>query len=548
MRNETNDSNVRISNILMVQQPAIAAAPGRRPWDTQIDDHARNQFGQILHDRICPSAAELASIAGDILRPQALVEDVYQIDNGWGTGRYSVIIEFTERMRGSGTTERVLLTGYTDHDECVSRGGVIDPDTRIYLTGVERVTCQQSGKGIIMDIDGSQIIASPRGSRPSDSKSILHVTRPMDVIGQTTARGLAVGRARSKMSRNASGHGNVVTLPATSMLSLNQASRFDNVNGSTFLADVTKALHSGWMSTASGDLYEPDQEAVEETVASVALGRLREAITNIPMYEVLERETSLNSTGYVAWSDLEAIDGTVTDRTTVQKYDYSGHELDLFSRDPNAATNDNLAAYIIAINSPVQMARNAIIGLRMHATNLTHNGGWRCVVAECIPYSEAFYHIGLEDRVAAIFETQILPMIDTMYPHGVNILIDASSELGMSVTIDNGDPISFPLYCSTLYSPVVTSDDKRAGILGTDIRRTIDSVLSHRVHSASGSVARRGEAAEKEPVTERARPVDSEFTRRVSRDRDSTSARDSFSRRSRENSATDNNRKPRGLI
>lgn len=120
-----------------------------RPYQTQMDGRTLGHIQELTHGLRTITAAGIAGIAGQIIRPSGAPEGAIQIPNGWDTKRlrFMMVVEVAQQF---GSSIQEIITGYTDFPG-YTQSGALSPDMRLIINNLltMRTVTQQTAHGMV---------------------------------------------------------------------------------------------------------------------------------------------------------------------------------------------------------------------------------------------------------------------------------------------------------------------------------------------------------------------------------------------------------------
>ncbi len=436
----------------------------------------------------------VAEVASRIISPIGDHFDV-KIDGGWRNERFkvSMLVELDTQRYSS---EYAYIVGYTDggiRDRTTRRSHstdvILDPDTRIYINNVTRVSFRRQSHGssevYLPSLIGSNqllrrdaIADSRHGNRPA-------LTRPTDLFRLKDSE--VNGSVALDALRNHSG------------------ARVDNLVGrfvsNVTFSDINNALSSAHLYKSLKAVISSDSDPSNRSLNGVdlsdrltgAVDRLDEArLEEDPFFNHMRNDSDIIRSGYVTYSELlDASPDWLDDDTII----IQAHPDDVSRfRDTqrwSGSAPSQIAAQIIANGLPSIMMNAMYSYVDSLIINTSARLGESRV--ECLmpgpfvkgldPMSTIDYFEEAVDKILVKDATN-----NGLFDIFARINADMDGEIKIDISIDHGEMETFiyPTWASGLLSPVMASDSRVLERLSNSI-----TDLANEVASAKNQEARR---------------------------------------------------------
>jgi hypothetical protein len=479
MFNPQFPSKLAVKRLMMLQTGTYNDMM-RRPYHLTADASIVNR----LHDDTLGGTQidhnHVAGVAGMLLRPTAQATQFAHIDNGWGTQRFQFFMSVIVN-NGLTRSEEYILSGYTDYCDW-STGGDLPPEMKFYVDNVITVRIAQTPMGSqAMPVNVSQVLRGnwTQGGQSWGGQPTLndYSMRPSDVASLHSATAL--------VQMGAPNGSDIRHTPST-FYDGTKLSSIDNNMPSRYLS---KALIA-----ESAKMVSDPYDILGETFPSTnpGAGVIRDANWSAnPLLNILAQNTMVAgvNAGFFTWNELKQLDPNVVSsdityviplsKTTVQRVHHQG-QTELW----NSATNETVAASILAQTIPALMGRLLLTRVAFSVTNCTIDGQpamqWMPGVG-----GQGFYETMNMAPALTAFQYQFIHEIFNSITQGglysVSMSIDArlTGDLWVSIAMNGQSPVDYvaPLYAGQLFSPVMTSDYNHLQGISHDLMSIASQVM-----------------------------------------------------------------------
>lgn len=455
---------------LMMMQTGTYNDMMRRPYHLTGDTSLMNR----LHDDTLGGTqidrSHVAAVAGAMLRPAAQTNQHAAIDNGWGTSRFlffmSVIVN-----NGLTQSEEYILSGYTDACDW-SSGGDLPPEMKFYVDNVITVRLAQTSLGAqAMPVNVSQVLRG-NWNQPNQTWNapVPSIGQPASLPNDFSMRPSDVAslHATSELVHMGSqGMADIRHTPST-FYDGNKLSSIDNNMPSAYLS---KAL----IAETARSVSDPYEMLAGEGFSSSnpGLGVVRDANWSAnPLLNILSKNTMLTQVGagFFSWRELKMLDPNVVSDSITMVIPLSQNNIQRVHRQGQtefwtSATNETVAATILAQSVPALMGRLLLTRVAFSVTNCTLDGQ---PAFQWVPGvgGQGFYETMNMAPALNVFQMQFIHEIFSAITqnglYAVNLTVDArlTGDLWVSIAMNGQHPVDYvaPLYAGQLFSPVMTSD------------------------------------------------------------------------------------------
>lgn len=436
-----------------------------RPYTTSVTPREISILQEATDNGANLNPANLAGVAGSIIRPCTEGVGVASIENGWDTKRLRFFME-VQIPSIAGAVVVQYLTGYTDHVG-VSYNGTIDPNMRMYFNNsifARKMLVQtpfgQQGQTTVSD--ASQILHGNYTPSFRNLNSNAFTMRPEDVF--------------TTISASQMGNVDIVdTRPSFATSSLKK-SRRSNSSPTTYLSRVMTAHRDTFNDGEVDDEYQ--------TAMSRAVGRVRESLVSQDnTLSIFQRETSLSEGSSITYGELCHLCPQLDSLTRVALA--TGVIADTMhtrgqSEYWTSTTNEAIFCTILTHSVPAVMMDLMINKVAFVATNQTLDGSFQIQFGEVLSFAEN------QDMTPYIQQFQRRLISEIFQDLTRNNLIDIQltahfdvlGETVMDISLGGGPTVRFvsPSFCDGLTSPVLTNDAQFLKAMSSDIDSLADNM------------------------------------------------------------------------
>lgn len=458
-----------------------------RPYEAMASGNAMQGMGALVNSNLAITPATVAQYAGQLMLPSGVAENVVDIPNGWTTKRIRFVMEF--QIQSGIDVLFQVVTGYTDYND-PSYSGILDPRMRFHFNNVvllrqtQRVNNfgqMEYGKAIC---NASQLLSVHDGQarfnvyespQLKQSMTPASVFAAVELMANPVANGGAVYDTRTPV-----GSGPGVT-----------ASNRRNNHSATYLTDTLTSIQNVVthnLTQSTGSLHIPESTLYSQARSAAQMKELNPLLDSF--MSLIMARTDFQHTGSVAWGDLQKLfptldgicqgikqGGIMEIRSTIPEFgmgdisDWKGSNL------------ENQMATVLINTIPSLMTDCLLSDVAFVSHNQTHNGQ----TVSGVNHSRTL----LGDNVDCTYlvnafiqrlETEIIPIISVGGKRDYNVAMscEISGETQLTLSIAGMKVVSYmaPSYCDNLYTPVMTYNQNRLGMLATDIKKVTDHFTS----------------------------------------------------------------------
>lgn len=440
-----------------------------RPYSTEGD-------GTIVRDldeatmggrHIAPSV--ISGLATRILRPTADVDRRHgriEIPNGWSVRRFMFIME-VEVSRGSNSISVEIITGYTEHNEVITRSQNISEDTILRFNGMYTVNTMQ-----VFGRYGAQEQTSIREpiqlvSRRRKPSYGIGGGGDNDTVRMCPEDLFTIKTQVPEFDELAHVEGYTDTR-GTIMRPL-AASRRENNLSANYLTRALEAARDSHEQDFLGDEDESDRMVR-------ARGKVREPLLqNRRSFARLAEETSIMDSGYMTYGELLAMDPDLDRIVEISFNDDRKSFIDHRNNSENwdERTTEAICATIVAHSIPNLLMECMYAHARIESTNMTFSGRFESVAVKLHPYMEGVDLDENYNHLMSKINTELLPGLILNDSQLVDVTIECAiyGDTVVEISIDGGrkERFVFPTFCDALAAPTVADSRDRLHVLANDI-------------------------------------------------------------------------------
>lgn len=466
--------------------------------------HQQTQGGKVV------TPTSIATVAGQLVEPQAMSNQVIGIANGWSHERVRFLLE-ARYVSPMGHVKTFLVQGYSDHPG-FTQSGYIDPQMLLYMNNVT-VLQEQSyidpTTGIPMRrmIDNSQVLyRAPTYSyqgfqQPMQGQNQMQTLLPSEVVQH-----IGVLDMQSKV-------GNVMDFRGSFNESPMVKSNRQNALASRYLSSTVNALSGAFKEAAPGSAGLLD---VTNTAAQLVP---ENPIAMDNFINTIEERTPFKQQGFIAWGDLVAVFPSIDSVTTIIDRSFQNA---LMHQNNNAqvgaltsmavdasmmdirnleswtdASRETVVATTLSHAIPAVMMENFLATLEFNVTNQTMNGQPQFTILQdqqtgrpkfdtfidgmdMTPYLQKFH---------TTLVAEIMANISYGNQHSYNLImrVNILGDTYINISLNGGIPREYlmPSFCDALVAPVVTFNPHDKDRLATGVQQIVGSVTSMPVQPQS---------------------------------------------------------------
>lgn len=493
-----------VKRVIMIKtghyQPQVA-----RPYNANVL-HSNNLsvFEQATQGGTRVTPTSIAAVAGQMIEPVAMSNQLINIKNGWQQERVRLIIE-AQYISPAGHTKTFLIQGYSDHPG-FTQAGHIDPNMLIYMNNVLVMQDQSyidpaTGVPVRRMIDSSQMLyKAPTYTYDSFNYPGQQFNQMQTLLPSEVVQHIGVIKMTEKLGSVADFR---TSFNETPMVKSNR----ENALASRYLSRTVNAL-TGQLQTA-----ENSHNAILDVTNAAATLVADSPIAMDNFINTIEERTPFKEQGFITWGDLVAvfpqIDAvtTIIDRSFQQNLLHGNHggqvgavtsmAADSAFRDVNnleswtSASRETVVATTLSHSIPAIMMENFLATMQFSVTNQNMGGQPQFTILQDQQTGRPMFDTFIDGmdmtRFLHRFHTTVVNEIMANISYGnqhsyvifmnVNILGDTYIKLSL-----NGGPnveYLMPSFCDALIAPVVTFNPVDKDRLSAGLLQMVGSVTSN---------------------------------------------------------------------
>lgn len=444
----------------------------RRPYETASPTRAIQVLQESTANMSGPvSAAGIAGIANEFLRPSAAPEAQIDIVNGWNEKRMRFVMEVQYRF-ATGTEITVMILGYTDHIGINVGTHSVSPELRFYVNSVlhmrtTRHITPMGAQSYQTVVDNSHILANPNYDSPRMTGNQETRLRPEDVFSLQTRAGLV------------DTGGFTMDIRSTNTRQAVKSRRSNNL-ATSYMADILTSF-SNAKKTQSGD--DGAAEALLLAGAREMAGEAR--ISEDPFLNAIGNLRRMPPTNDFTWRELVSLDPTIENSSRmIVQFLGEAHRFDAHSVGSTAywgaADKETQLATILMQSISALMMGVAITRIIFRVTNTGPMGEVLYATMDAKGFTTGDYSMLLDKfQVRLIHEVLNDISLNNAIPYTVEANMDLLGESMITLSYD-GPPVTYvsPSFGDALLVPVITSNPQLADNLASDFAHINDQIGS----------------------------------------------------------------------
>lgn len=441
------------------------------PYTTEGDGNVVRDLDELTMGGRQISPGLISGISSRILRPTANIDrerDRIFIPNGWNTRRFMFIME-VEIARSASSVSVEIITGYTDHNEVITRSQNISEDTVLRFNGMYTVRTMQvyGARGVQEStsiVDPIQLV--PRRRKPTFGFD--NGGRSGDTVRMCPEDLFTIKTQVPEFEELANVDGYHDTR-GTIMRALSPCRRENNLSSHY----LTRALVAARDSQDDGFLGDDDGENSRFVRAR---GLVREPLlSNRQTMAKLADETSILDSGYITYGELLSMDPNVDNIVQINFNDdrasYIDHRNE--SESWHDRTTERMCATIIAHAIPNLLMESMYSHAQIVSTNLTYSGRFQSTALKLHPYMQG---VDLDENYNMLFskiDNELMPGLLLNDQMVIDVTIECAiyADTIIDISVDGGprEHFVFPSFCDSLAALTVSDSRDDLHLLANDI-------------------------------------------------------------------------------
>lgn len=473
-----------------------------RTYETQFNDGAIEKFNMATNNGADIGKNALASIASDIITPSTAPSASLTIDEGWGTKRFTFVIEI--RMPEHGLTHggtSVVLTGYTNYTD-TSLTNQFDPNMRLYFNSsniVNELTArlpngQISKRRVLKDSShllGASVIRNINPYTPPHPIMQMNNYPVPSFNGGNQVYWMTPKYVVDEMSnqqhqKSMNGTGTILDCRRVSNPLDVIRSRRDNAVTSSYLSGILSSVTN----ESGKTLGTTDDEVVALSEAAYSLQELSNF--SDPVINRLIVMSDFMVSGFVTWGNMCNIFPGLNEKTLYTERKSAVLTSNVPTPDANTTEHWRGLNYETQIaNSISQLVPALMTSCLIGNLSFTFTNDNPTLSAEVQIFNgnaliDGVVLSGLTNRFIHRFNNEVVPNITNQGRSLVTLLVHSNigAETHINVSYENGPTITFcaPTFCDAMYSPIVTPTEYTLSNISSDLYTLSNMVTANQFY------------------------------------------------------------------
>jgi hypothetical protein len=454
----------------IIQETGTYEDQFRRPYHTSLDARTQRDLLEAVDGKNKITAAAIASVANDFIKPSAQPESQIGIANGWDTKRLRYFLEI-QSLDFIGNTTHIYVVGYTDYTG-LSLSLSIDPNMVFFINAVNitrtsRVSTPLGNQIHHNLIDASHVLVNDKydGIGPNYGSNKAFGLRPEDIFNRQSNSDLREG------------------LEDTDFLTDTRLSLTSNAikskRSNSIVPVYTSQLLDSFIQTRTSEHYS-DMATIRSTAADTVASL---STSKDPFMSFIASRNQFSASNRFTFADLQAFDPNVIHVTTVvpvnSHYSSNLHQRGMTASWGGGDYNTQFAT-MISQSVPSYMLGFTINKIHLFSTNMDIGGGITTKIANVKSFNE---NIDITANIQAFIfklETELLKGLsyNNQLSFQLEMVCDLLGETWIKISI-NGEPqIDYvcPSFCDSLFVPVVTYSEDVQTSIATDFEYIMTNI------------------------------------------------------------------------
>lgn len=505
MTQDTAGEQLFIKRVIMIKTGSYQQQVARPYNAVVLDNQNLKVFTEATQGGRTITPNSIAAVAGQMIEPVAMANQMINIKNGWQQERVRLIIE-AQYISPAGYQKTFLIQGYSDHPG-FTQSGYIDPSMLIYMNNVL----------VMQDASYVDPATGIPVRRMIDSSQMLYKVPTYDYTGfQYPNQGQMHNQMQTLLPSEIVQHIGVLHMTqqvghvADFRTSFNESpmvkSNRENALASRYLSRTVNALANGLKNSAEGHNALLDVSNTASTLVADSPIAMDNFINTI------EERSPFKEQGFITWGDLVAIFPAIDSVTTIIDRSFQQQLLshnnnaalgavtsmavDSAYRDVNnleswtSASRETVVATTLSHSVPAIMMECFLATLQFSVTNQNITGQPQFTILQDPTTGRPMYDTFIDGmdmtRFLQRFHMTVVNEIMANISYGnqhsyvifmnVNILGDTYIKLSL-----NGGPFMeyiMPSFCDALIAPVVTFNPIDKDRLACGIQQMVNEVAT----------------------------------------------------------------------
>lgn len=456
---------------------------GIRSYGTEVNGDTLANILDFTSKGTNLSPGAFGHIAPSLMKPNAQVEGLALIDNGWGAGRlcFNAVIRITSDY--SNVSQTMLVSGYTDYPGVTqtNEGLVIDRNMRLYFNSVTELQTvsmlnnQQQAYDQTLVANTSQLLRPTHGNAALGVQSTEFTMRPADVM-------FVAGSAHMQQT----GIANVYDFRATMNDGMKLSAR-SNQRPAEYLSRTMKQYSAASLGSEGSEM--DIASLTDQTAGALFDG----SVTQNKFFAKLSNDGSLGNLASgcsITYGELINLDpntdnvASAPSPNAMRRID-GGYATLEGNEGLTGATLTTMAANLVGQVLPSLMSELKCGRISFTATNNVAIGGgsrYDIVLRNIQGFVDRMDMSGHINPLLTLIENEILNVITHNNQLALGLAVDSelNGSTTVKVSINNGPIESFSnaTYADQLFTPVVTSDYGRLTNMAVDIQNLGEEIAN----------------------------------------------------------------------
>jgi hypothetical protein len=450
----------------ILQQTGTYEDQFMRPYQTNMNHDTYEKIIEHVETSSHITAAGIASVSNNFIKPSATPEYQVNITNGWGLKRlrYFLNIELKDQY---GTTTNEYVVGYTDHYG-LSTSLHLDPDMVFYINAINQTRSMthvtpmgaQTQHSVI---DSSHVI-SDNNYQGINSNIRKFGLRPEDVFTSMDKLDIQAGFDIHDTFMHTPG---IIT-------PMGIKSKRDNAVAPIYIANMLDS----YVQSRKDDGVIDDVNRFRKNASSVVAS---EDIRNDFFMSFIKARSINNRSTSFTYADLMALDPNVVNVTVPHIVNDSGLHQRGQTSGWGGSDYTTLFATILAQSIPSYMLQYGINKIHIASTNSDFSGKMT-TLAENVRTFNTVSMVSATQSFIFKLETELMKGVtyNGQMTYSVNMVCDLLGEIWIQLSLNGEPPIDFvyPSFCDSLLAPIQTYNEKIADGIALDFQNLMSNVSS----------------------------------------------------------------------
>lgn len=472
-----------------------------RTYETNFNMGKIDVFNEITDGGRNLTRNALSAIASDIITPASAPSASLTIEEGWGTRRFTFIIEIkAPETAYAGSAPSTVLTGYTNYCD-VSCSNNFDPNMRLYFNSssiidkvttrlangqtVERKVLKDSshllGAGVIYNIHPyerqKERLATEFNPYPEYSSKTVYWMTPKHVVDEM-----------SNQANASSYNGALLTFDrrrASNPLDVVRSRRDNAVTGSYLSGILSNVINE-----SNNVIGTTDDELTSLSGAAFKLKEL--ANYSDAVITLIINGSDYIRNGYITWREMCLLFPDLNDKTLYTPRTTASLSANVPVPDSTTVEHWRGTNYETTIaNSLAQLVPALMTSSLIGNLSFTFTNDNLTMEPELIIFNGNALIDGLDlymltNKFTHRFISEVVPIITNQNRSVVSLMVHSNigAETHINVSYEHGATIPFcaPTFCDAMYSPIVTPFENNLTEISSDLYNLANVVSNQQLY------------------------------------------------------------------